>query len=83
MVRMRMPWSKEPAVHLDVKEVKASKAVYQGKGIMPRVRIEMLTEDNQRIDFELDIENAASLIEQTTHAYYAIVPELRTRRHMF
>lgn len=80
---MRMPWSKEPAVHLDIKEVKASKAVYQGKGIMPRVRIEMTTEDNQRIDFELDIENAAILIEQTTHAYYAIVPELKTRRHTF
>lgn len=78
-----MPWSKEPAVHLDIKEVKASKAVYQGKGIMPRVRIEMITEDNQRIDFELGIEETALLIEQSTHAYYAIVPELKTRRHTF
>lgn len=50
---------------------------------MPRVRITMTTEDNQKIDFELDIENAALLIEQTTHAYYAIVPELKTRRHTF
>mgnify|MGYP001616195945 CR=1 FL=1 len=80
---MKFPWSREPNVHLDVKEVTASKAVYQGKGIMPRVRITMTTEDEQRIDFELDIENAAILIEQTTHAYYAIVPELKTRRHSF
>ncbi len=82
-MRMKFPWSREPNVHLDVKEVTASKAVYQGKGIMPRVRITMTTEDEQRIDFELDIENAAILIEQTTHAYYAIVPELKTRRHSF
>ena len=83
MVRMRMPWSKEPNVHIDVKEVKASKAVYQGKGIMPRVRIEMITEDNQRIDFELDVEMTAKAIEGMTMAYYAIVPELKTRRHIF
>jgi predicted thioesterase len=80
---MRMPWSKEPAVHLDIKEVSASKAVYQGKDIMPRVRIAMTTEDGQKIDFELDIENAAKLIEESTHAYFAIVPELKTRRHTF
>jgi hypothetical protein len=83
MKKLRFPWSTDPNVHLDIKEVSASKAVYQGKGIMPRVRITMTTEDNQKVDFELDIENAAILIEQTTHAYYAIVPELKTRRHTF
>lgn len=82
-MKMRMPWSKEPNVHLDIKEVSASRAVYQGKGVMPRVRITMTTEDNQKIDFELDVEKAATLIEQTTHTYYAIVPELKTRRHTF
>lgn len=83
MKKMRMPWSREPNVHLDIKEVSASKAVFQGTGIMPRVRITMTTEDDQKIDFELDIENAAKLIEESTHAYYAIVPELKTRRHTF
>lgn len=50
---------------------------------MPRVRFTLTTEDDQKIDFELDVENAAILIEQMTHAYYAIVPELKTRRHTF
>lgn len=83
MKKLRFPWSTDPKVHLDIKEVAASKAVYQGKGIMPRVRFTLTTEDDQKIDFELDVENAALLIEQMTHAYYAIVPELKTRRHTF
>lgn len=74
------PWSKDPRVHLDIEEVAASRAIFVSKNEQSRVRITMTTSDEQVIDFELTVEQAAKLIEDTTMVYYAIIPPLRTRR---
>jgi metal-sulfur cluster biosynthetic enzyme len=74
-----MPWSKEPEVLLDIKAVGASRAMYVDEETQ-RVRVTFTTTDNQIVAMELTPHQAARLIEQTTSAYYAIVPQLKTSR---
>ena len=74
------PWSKEKAVHLDIEKVAASRAIFQGAKEIPRVRISMTTTDSQEIDFELDIDQTRSLIEQVMATYNTILPPLKTSR---
>lgn len=76
---MRMPWSKEPEVLLDIKAVGASRAMYVDEETQ-RVRVTFTTTDNQIVAMELTPHQAARLIEQATSAYYAIVPQLKTSR---
>jgi hypothetical protein len=79
---MRMPWSREPEVLLDIKAVGASRAIYVDEETQ-RVRIVFTTTDDQKIIMELPSRKAGELIEQLTSAYYAINPTLKTARGTF
>ena len=72
---------KVPPTYYNVKEITASRAIYQeAVGVVPRVEISILTDRGEHLTIDLDHLQVASLIEQTMNAYNAIFPPLKTSR---
>lgn len=80
--RRKANWSRDPKVDLTCKEIGASRALYQGREEEARVLLRVATTDDQVVEIEMSARQAGTLIEQATQAYYAIVPQLRTRRNL-
>lgn len=81
---MTMRWRKNRAekVELEATKIGASRAIYVDQETQ-RVEIKMLTSDNYEVIITLTPSQARDLIEQTTMAFYAINPPLRTRRETY
>lgn len=80
--RGKANWKRDPKVDLTCKEVGASRALYQGRDEEARVLLRLATTDDQIVEIEMSAKQAATLIEQATVAYYAIVPQLKVRRNL-
>jgi hypothetical protein len=72
---------KVPPTYYNVKEIEATRAIYQeAVGVVPRVQIMILTDAGERLELDLDHLQVAKLIEQTMQAYNTIFPPLKTSR---
>lgn len=68
-------------IRYEVEDVKAARAIFQANGHeVPRIDLTFLTEDGKQIDFDLDHQQLARLIEQTMAVYNTIFPPLKTSR---
>ena len=71
---------KPKPIRYSIKEVSASRAIYEGPRVIPSVDFTFVTDDGTVIEFSLDHMQTATLIEHTMTAYNAIFPPLRTSR---
>ena len=81
--RERPAWPRDEKVQLEFTKVKASRAMYVGEGSPEVILVEMVTTDNQTIEFELSLALARDLIEQVSASYSAIYPPIKTPRPFY
>ena len=76
-------WPRDEKVQLEFTKVKASRAMYVGADSPEVILVEMVTTDNQTIEFELTLAQARDLIEQVSASYSAIYPPIKTPRPFY
>ena len=64
---------------IDLRSTRATRCVYESEDIQ-RVEMQLETVAGECITFSMNSRQTAELIEKLTHCYFAINPELRTRR---
>lgn len=68
-------------IRYDVKSALAAKAIYQeGRGRLPKLSLTFETFDGQIVQFDLDLMEAAKLIDEASNAYNSALPVLKSRR---
>lgn len=84
MTRFKRKFTSRPDRIVHPVRVRASRAIVESAaGQMPRVAMQFEDAAGVVYQFELDVKEAAEMIETATSAYHAIVPVLKTSRHGF
>lgn len=65
---------------IELSSVRAVRCVYESEDIQ-RIEMSLTDANGQVITYSMNSRNGASLIEQLTHAYHAINPQLKTRQN--
>lgn len=79
---MRWRKEKQELVELDAKKVTAARAMYIDENTQ-RVELTIETSDNYLVRITLTTPQVQQMIEQSTMAFYAIHPPLRTSRNTY
>lgn len=77
--RKFLPWQWRDKHQLEVKRAGAARAMFISHEVQ-RIHFQIETTDDQVIEFELTLEQAAGLLQQMIAAYRAIVPNITQGR---